>query len=84
MRLTQFLAAAAAFSLAAAPAVAAPENPAAKLSLASQEAVAAAQADAAVTARNPNYLLAGLGVVAIILLAVAMGGSGSDNDPASA
>jgi hypothetical protein len=82
MRLTQFLAAAAAFSLAAAPAVAAPENPAAALSLAGQDTAADPAATAPMKARNSTYLLAGLGVVAVIIAAVAMGGNG-DSSPAS-
>ena len=83
MRLTQFLAAAAAFSLAAAPAVAAPENPAAKLSLASQDTAADPAADDPKSVPNSTYVLAGLGVIAVIIAALAMGGNG-DSTPASA
>ena len=83
MRLTQFLAAAAAFSLAATPAVAVPTNPAAKLSLANQDAGDPAPADAPTKARSSTYLLAGIGVVAVVVAALAMGGNG-DSTPASA
>lgn len=84
MRLTKFLVAAAAVSLAATPAVSATANPAAKLSLASQAAAGTAEAEEPRRKLNSGYMLAGVGVLVVILAALAMGGSGSDSKPASA
>ncbi len=81
MRLSQFLAAAAAVSLAATPAVSAPTNPAAKLSLASQAAATTPAEEP--RRRNPAFILIGVGVLVVVLAALAMGGDG-DSKPASA
>lgn len=87
MRLTKPLAAAAALSLAATPVVAAPGNPAAKLSLAGS-AASSVQSDTPATSRTANrngLLIGGLVVVAVVVAALALGGGDKDRDstPAS-
>ena len=87
MRLTKPMAAAAALSMVASPVIAAPANPAAKLSLAGHVASSNMESEAPsdTSHRSNTWLIGGIVVVAIIVLAVAMGGGGDkDSDPASA
>ena len=87
MRLSDIIAAVAAvaaMSITSTPAVAAPPNPAAKLSLAHQDG----EANAAVqpvneASRSNSILIAGGALLAIILVAVALGGGDGDSTPAS-
>jgi hypothetical protein len=81
MRVTKMLAVATILSMALTPAVAGPANPAASLSLAGADG-AAAQVGPTVKSRDTPYLLIGVGAVAVVVLAVAMGHN--DSTPASA
>ncbi len=81
MRLTNLLAAAAALSVVATPAVAAPANPAAKLSLTDKNVRAGAPMKRANKAASNSLLLGGAAAVIVVIVAVALGKN--DSKPAS-
>jgi hypothetical protein len=82
MRLTALLAAAAALSLAAAPAFARPANPAAKLSLTSAGDASGGAPAKHAKGSTSTIMLAGAAVVAVVAAAVGM--SHHDSKAASA
>ena len=85
MRLTNLTAATAALSLVASPVVAAPSNPAAKLSLAGAAGQTTTPSMNTEKSDSQWLLIGGLVLVAVIVAAVVLGGGGGDKDskPAS-
>jgi hypothetical protein len=82
MSVTRLLAAAAALSLVAAPAFAAPANPAAKLSLTSADTPGGAPMRRTAKPKASTALIAGVAVAAVVIGAVAL--SHHDSKAASA